>query len=252
MLCEAIGWCTGCGRQWLTRIMAGRYGLIQQVEALRDRAMWGAGQHRAHGRPPYSGCSLKVPAWSAPSSSILGEKAETRGFPPLRVGCQSGTAQGAFTYSYITAHVLVYIPTRAEQWPPPRKPPLPDTNSIHRRRRLQCLPRSVGREAAQALTMELIPRTKGHPLTPESDVPCRGVGVCGVGTAVADPDSGVWERPRRSQGGSGLAACIISDTERTTHELPSVQLPVSRIIAPCRHPDAVPVVSLARDPSRMP
>jgi hypothetical protein len=179
-LCEAIGWRTHCDRQWLTRIMAGRYGLIQQVEALRDRAMWGAGQHRAHGRPPNSGCSLKVPAWSAPSSSILGEKAETRGFPPLRVGCQSGTAQGAFTYSYITAHVLVYIPTRAEQWPPPRKPPLPDTNSIHRRRRLQCLPRSVGREAAQALTMELIPRTKGHPLTPESDVPCRGGLVCVV------------------------------------------------------------------------
>jgi hypothetical protein len=121
-----------------------------------------------------------APAWSAPSSSILGEKAETRGFPPLRVGCQSGTAQGAFTYSYITAHVLVYIPTRAKQWPPPRKPPLPDTNSIHRRRRLQCLPRSVGREAAQALTMELIPRTKGHPLTPESDVPCRGGLVCVV------------------------------------------------------------------------
>jgi hypothetical protein len=47
-----------------------------------------------------------------------------------------------------------------------------------------------GREAAQALAMELIPGTKGHPLTPESDVPCRGGVVWGLPLLTRTPAFG--------------------------------------------------------------
>jgi hypothetical protein len=70
-----------------------------------------------------------------------------------------------------------------------------------------------GREAAQALAMELIPGTKGHPLTPESDVPCRGGVVWGLPLLTRTPAFGNGQEAHR-----GFRPCSLHHQQHRTND----------------------------------